>query len=314
MTLKEAVLQLASTTDLSNREIAQKLGCSRRSVRRYAGRWERRIRDRSVRTETVIPDIAKILLFDIETAPMEVYTWSLYPKFIPHEMVIHDWSMLSWSAKWLFSDTIMSQCVTSKEAVNRTDLSVLRGIWELLNTADIVIAHNGVKFDVKKLNTKFVLNDMSPPMSYRVIDTLDVARRNFSFASNSLDYLVRAMSDSGKMDTGGFDLWKRCMKGDPAALEKMVDYNRHDVAIMEEVYLQVRPWIRSHPNVGLYIDTDDTVCTNCGNTDLQWGGYYYTPAGKYASFRCSNCGAIGRSRFSALGKEEKKKLVLAVAH
>lgn len=315
MSLKDDVLQLANTTDLSNREIALKLGCSRRSVRRYAGKWEVRIRQRSVRLPDVkTPEIAKILLFDIETAPMEVYTWSLFPKYISPEFVIRDWSMLCWSAKWLFSDQIMSQAVSTQEAVERKDASILKGIWDLLDEADIAIAHNGKQFDVKKLNTKFILNGMQPPMPYRVIDTLHVFRRNFSFASNKLNYLVQSINHDQKEDTGGFQLWKRCMAGDPEAMATMVNYNRKDVTIMEELYLQVRPWVKSHPNVGLYIDTDKTVCTNCGNSNLQWGGHYFTPAGKYSAFRCNQCGAIGRSRFSALEKDERKRLVLSVAN
>jgi hypothetical protein len=314
MSLKENIQQLADTTDLTNKEIALRLGCSRRSVRRHVGRWADRIRKRSVRLPDIkTPDIAKILLFDIETAPIECYTWSLFPKYISHDFVIKDWSILSWAAKWLFSDTILSQVVTREEAVNRTEGSVLKGIWDLLNEADIVIAHNGAKFDVKKLNTKFVMAGMQPPMPYRVIDTLSVVRRAFAFSSNKLDYLVKQLNNESKAETGGFKLWKDCMAGDMEALAKMVDYNKKDVAIMEELYVTVRPWIKGHPNVGLYIDTDKTVCTNCGNENLNWGGYYYTPAGKYASFRCTGCGAIGRSRHMAIDKEDRERLVLSVA-
>lgn len=57
----------------------------------------------------------------------------------------------------------------------------------------------------------------------------------------------------------------------------------------------------------------DTVCSNCGSDDIEWKGYYYTPAGRFKSFRCSNCGGIGRSRFSDLTKEEKLNLTISVA-
>ncbi len=57
-------------------------------------------------------DLPRILLFDIETAPMEVFVWGLYKQFIPHTNVIKDWFILSWSAKWLYEDKILSAVVT----------------------------------------------------------------------------------------------------------------------------------------------------------------------------------------------------------
>jgi len=309
MGLRENVLRLANTTNLSNKDIARKLGCSRRSVRRYAGKWSNRIQSKESKAES----IAKILIMDIETSPILTYTWSLWPKYIHHDHIIKDWGMLSWAAKWLFSDTIMSQVVNPWEAKNHSEVTIIKEIWNLLDKADIVIAHNGAKFDVKKLNAKFLSYGFPPPMPYRVIDTKVVASRLFAFSSNSLDFLTKQLIGEGKTETGGFQLWVQCMEGKQNALNKMVEYNRNDVVILEELYVLLRPWINSHPNIGLYIDTTETTCTNCGNQRLSWGGYYYTPAGRYRAFRCNSCGAVGRSRFSSLSKEDRKKLVVSVA-
>lgn len=309
MGLKEDVLRLANTTNLSNKNIARKLGCSRRSVRRYAGRWAQRIQSR----DNVEKSIAQILIMDIETSPIMAYTWSLWPKYLSPDNIVKDWGMLSWAAKWLFSDTVMSQVVEPWEAKNHTEVTIIREIWNLLDKADIVIAHNGAKFDVRKLNAKFLTYGFPPPMPYNVIDTKTQSQKLFAFSSNALDFLTKQLLGSGKSETGGFQLWVDCMNGKEAALQKMVEYNRNDVTILEELYVLIRPWIHSHPNMGLYIDTTETVCTNCGNQKLSWGGYYYTPAGRYRAFRCNQCGAVGRSRFSALTKDDRKKLVVSVA-
>ena len=83
MTLREHVKQMLDLhPDWTNRDIAETIGCSKRSVRRYANPYRR------VETKT-----AKILLFDIETAPMEVYTWSLWPKSISYDNVIKDFDI-----------------------------------------------------------------------------------------------------------------------------------------------------------------------------------------------------------------------------
>ena len=78
----------------------------------------------------------------------------------------------------------------------------------------------------------------------------------------------------------------------------MSKYNKRDTAILEEVYLRMRPWIKGHPNVGNLISSEEPVCSICGSTDLEKleGEYYYTSIGKYELFRCKNCGAISRGR------------------
>jgi hypothetical protein len=258
-------------------------------------------------------DSARILLLDIESAPMEVYVWQLFKNnYISPDNVIKDWSILTWSAKWLFEPEIISRKVTGSDAVDRDDISILNDLWLLLDEANIVIAHNGKRFDVRKINARFALNDLTPPLPYRVIDTLQVARQNFAFSSFKLDYINKLFGLTQKGHPG-WDIWKRAVKGEEEALEEMRAYCDNDVAILEELYLQIRPWVKGHPNVGLYIDTETSACTNCGNTKLKWGGSYYTPAGRYSAFRCQKCGAIGRSRTSDLTKEEKDQLCLSVS-
>jgi len=49
---------------------------------------------------------ARILLLDIETAPMEAYIWSQWQKFISLDMLKVDWYIIAWAAKWLGEDEI----------------------------------------------------------------------------------------------------------------------------------------------------------------------------------------------------------------
>jgi hypothetical protein len=244
---------------------------------------------------------------------MEVYVWQLKTYgWINPEMIIKDWSILTWSAKWLFDSHMHHAVVQGQEAIDRKDGSLLQPLWDLLNEANIVIAHNGAQFDVKKMNARFALNGYSPPMPYRVIDTLRVTKRTFNFSAYKLDYINKLFGLEQKGHPG-MQCWKDCVAGSESALEKMSKYCDNDVRILEDLYLQIRPWIKSHPNVALFIDTDKTICTNCGSSELEWKGKYYTPAGRYKAFRCRACGAIGRSRFSDLTPEQRELLNISVA-
>ena len=253
----------------------------------------------------------KILLFDIETAPMKSFLWSIWQKGVQPDQVTNDWFILTWAAKWLFDSKPLSEGLTGKEARKESDTSILKGIWQLLDEADIVIGHNSDKFDIRRLNTRFLINGMGPPLPYRSIDTLKVVQKHFAFSSNRLDQVNKTLGLPRKMETR-FELWKKCREGNDKALKKMRKYNKRDVNILEETYLTLRPWIKSHPNLGLYLDLDEPVCSNCGSTNIEWKGYYYTNVSKFRSGRCE-CGANVRMRQNEFPKEKRKTLAIGVA-
>ena len=254
--------------------------------------------------------VPNILILDIETAPMEVFVWGLKNNdYIPPSNVIHDYFILSWSAKWLMETTVVGLSVPRWDATKRDDKKILPILWTALDNADIVIAHNGKQFDLKKINSRFLLNGFPPPRPYEVIDTLTICRSIFGFSSNALNYLNKILGLDLKVETGGMDLWKKCLAGDQESLDKLLSYNKNDVVILEELYMVLRPWIKSHPNVGLYMDLETPVCRNCGSSELAMNGYITTPVGRYQSVRCK-CGAVGRLKVNSLTKAKKKSLVV----
>ena len=241
---------------------------------------------------------AKILIFDIETSPMRSFTWSCWKQNISTKQIISDWFMLSWSAKWLFEENVLSDKLTGQECINQDDSRICKTIFNLLDQADIVIAHNAKKFDIKRVNTRFIYNSLGTPSSYEIIDTLLHARKQFSISSNKLDYLGEFFGLGRKIETGGFELWERCMKGDDEALKEMQIYCDQDVRLLEEVYLHMRPYIKPHPNLGLHISDDINRCPTCGSDQLTPTGDYYTTMNTYTEYKCKSCGSNCRSRKS----------------
>ena len=245
----------------------------------------------------------KILVFDIETAPLVTYIWNRWQKFIPDEQLIEDWFVISWAAKWLFDDNVMSMVVTPEEAKQRNDERVVIGLWELLNEADIVIAHNGIKFDIKHMNGRFLKHELDLPMPYQVIDTFRHSVKNMKIPSHGLNYIAKYLG-LGRKDKTDFQLWLDAMKGDPAQLRRMDEYCRQDVRLLEDVYLKLRPYIQPHPNLGLYIESDVEVCPSCGSDELEKQGTYATTVNLYDAYRCKCCGSITRSRQSKIKKRQ----------
>jgi DNA polymerase III epsilon subunit-like protein len=138
----------------------------------------------------------------------------------------------------------------AKDKIN--DFEVIRVAWELLDEADVVIAHNGKQFDIKKLNTRFLLHGLTPPAPYAVLDTKLIARRYFGFTSNKLDELSRQLDKERKLTHTGKKLWFDCMEGDEKAWRLMGKYCKQDVLLLEKKYKSFLPWTEQHPNWNLH--------------------------------------------------------------
>jgi DNA polymerase elongation subunit (family B) len=256
---------------------------------------------------------AKVLILDIETAPIRAYVWSAWKQNVNPVQIDTDWFVLTWAAKWLFEDKVYSGSVTPKEAVKQDDKRIMRGLWQLLNDADIVIAHNGQDFDIPKINTRFLLHGFMPPLPYQIVDTLKHVRKQFGFTHNKLDYVNQLLNLPRKTSHDGFEMWDQCYRGDKEALEKMLEYNVGDVRILEDTYLRIRPWIKPHPSMALHIlDEHQSVCPSCGSSKLQeQGKQYHTTANVYEVLRCENCGGTSRKRLSSISIKQRRHLVLS---
>lgn len=238
----------------------------------------------------------KILIFDIETSPMKAYVWKRWKENISLDQLISDWYIICWSAKWLYSDEVMGDRLTAEEVKGEDDSRVVRSLYELINQSDIVVTHNGEKFDIPRINARFITHGLSPTSPYYSIDTCKIARKQFGFSSNKLNALATYFHFDHKLDTS-FELWKKCVEGDEQALNYMLIYNKRDVTLLEEVFIKLRPWIKGGPNIGTYLDSTGPICCKCGNNNLKLiDKFYYTTIGKYKLYRCKSCGAISRGR------------------
>lgn len=257
----------------------------------------------------------RVLLFDIETLPLEVYTWQLHHNdYIPHENIIKDWSLSCWSAKWLLEPEMYGAVVTGREAKRRDDERILKPLWKLINQADVVIGQNSNKFDIKKINTRFLFYGMGDTMPYVSIDTLSASRSKFGFTSFKLDYMNKYLGLNGKNHVDMND-FRACAQGDDSALQKMYEYNQKDVLILEEFYMRVRPYIK-HPNFAAWsgkvveLAEDEYKCPVCSGivTENKMTGTWRSPAGHtYSAFRCPHCGAIGRKTERSGGRSIRTK-------
>ncbi len=234
------------------------------------------------------PGSPRILLIDIETFPLLMYAWRAWETDALR--IIEDTSVCSFSAKWLGGKHITKALCDYKgyKPGSRDDSKLLADLWKLLDDADMVSAHNLDRFDAKKINYRFLVHGLPPPSPYQHLDTLKEIKKVASYDSHKLNELCRVQNIGRKLRTGGADLWFDCLGGDRKAWARMKRYNAHDVRLLEPVYLLIRPWMKGHPNLGLY--NDITGCPKCGSTRIQARGWAMTAACRYRRYHCQACG------------------------
>lgn len=253
----------------------------------------------------------KVLVFDIETSPMEAYVWGLFDQTVGLEQIIKDWSVLSFSAKWLGDDASKTMYKDTRDEKDpRNDKELIKIIHSLLDEADIVVVQNGVKFDIPKLNARFVMHGLPPVSSFRVIDTYKIARARFGFTSNKLAYMTDKLCTKYKKlnhaEFSGFSLWKECLAGNLKAWKEMEKYNKYDVLSLEELYFKLAPWDKSI-NFSVYSDEAKNRCS-CGNDKFVKKGFIYSNAGKYERHVCTSCKKEFKNSTNELSKEKRKSM------
>lgn len=225
---------------------------------------------------------ANLLYLDIETSALNVDTWSPWES---NAITINrNWMVLGIAYAW--NDGKVKSVYPSPDlpASEEGELEVLGAVWQLLDEADIVIAHNGDKFDLKKLNARFIKAGFGPPAPYRTIDTLKVANKHFAFTYNRLDWLGKYLGVGKKMPHTGYPMWQGCIAGDSKSWKLMAKYNRQDITLLRDVYKVMLPWISNHPHVG-------SGCPKCGSADRQKRGTRTTNAGIVKQqYQCNTCG------------------------
>lgn len=247
----------------------------------------------------------KNLLLDLESAPNTAHVWGIWKQNIGINQLMESSYVLCWAAKWLDDPKIMFESIYKNDSYE-----MLIKIHSLLDEADVVTHFNGSKFDIPTLNKEFIEHGINPPSPYKQVDLLKIARNQFRFPSNKLAYIAKKLGLTEKVQNIGHELWIKCMNNDPEAWKMMKEYNKGDVITLQELYYRFLPWIKNHPNHGLYQE-DKAVCPTCGSKHYHRRGTLTTRAGIYERYQCQSCGTWFRGNKN---QQSPARQNLLVAH
>lgn len=229
-----------------------------------------------------------ILFVDLETLPNIVYNWKTgFDIQIPTEFIIQEREIFCIGFKWAGKRNTVKNFFR-KPGVSERD--ILRKFSKVAAKADIIIGHNGDNFDIKWLKSRNMILNLPPLPPIKSIDTLKLARSNFTLNSNKLGYLADILGIGRKTDTGGMQLWKDVMARKPEAIKHMVRYCNNDVILLEKIFNRIAPHVTKLPiNKGVIETGSNTSCPSCGSKHTHKRGFTYTVTKRYQRRQCKKC-------------------------
>lgn len=241
----------------------------------------------------------KVLLFDVETSPIQGYTWTTWDANVLK--ILEPSKVISIAWKWLGEDEVFCKTIADYKGYKKgviNDEKLIKEAWDLLDQADVTVGHHSDAFDIKKLNARFIYYSLGAPSPYKSIDTKKSASKYFKLDSNSLNNIGQYLNLGKKVENSGFSLWDKCINGELEAWSLMKEYNIGDVILLEKIYLALRPFIQNHPNLGLIAGNEyKESCPSCQSEDVSKRGFSVTRTGKRQRFQCNSCGAWSQGTF-----------------
>lgn len=253
----------------------------------------------------------KVIVYDIESSFNLQALWSVYQQGSNFQALVRERFILCAAWKYLGDKKVHLIKGDINDIKKWDDSRICKELHKVLSSADILIAHNGDRFDLPMTNTRLLINGMRPLPAMTHIDTLKIARRHFKFNVNRLDYIGQILGVGRKMETGGFSLWYDIiLNHSKRALRKMEKYNKQDVVLLEAVYNKLKGASTTHPHMYLQETANGKVCGTCGSSRLIKHGTRQTKTMLYQRYLCKDCGATPRDRTNLLTKEQKKNIIV----
>lgn len=218
----------------------------------------------------------KVLIWDIETSYNIVSSWRVGSKVnLPHYSIIKERAIICISYKWLGEN----QVYTLTWDKNQDDKFMLEQFIDVMNEADILVAHFGDKFDMKWVKTRALKHGLEMLPNYVTVDTKWLASKHFYLNSNKLDYIAKFLGFEGKIQTEP-ELWdKIILEKDNKALIQMIEYCEEDVRQLEKVYNKLKVWDKPKQHAGINLFDDKISSPISGSKDLEYVKTTSTNAG-----------------------------------
>lgn len=236
----------------------------------------------------------KILLFDYETSPAKGYFFGNIWETNIIEMIEYE-QILSIAWKFYGDKTANVKGQDDFSGYKKgklDDKKLVEYFIPIINSADIIIAHNGDSFDTRVFNTRLLAHGLDPISTEKTFDTKKIARNKFHLPSNKQDVIADFLKIPRKMAHKGKDMWLGCEAGKHEDWVMMKKYNKHDIIMLDLIVERLMPFMRQ---VNDYVITSQSgvTCPNatCLSKRMQKSKLRRVKDGFKQQYQCQDCGA-----------------------
>jgi len=154
--------------------------------------------------------------------------------------------VLSYAIKVENKRKIYAGVITKEELTNGTlDKRVVQECIRDMMKFDEIITYNGTRFDLPYLRSRALHWGLEFP-KYGYIkhkDAYYMVRNRLRLHRNKLEDACRLLGIKGKTHLDGTQ-WVKALTGDKKALKYVLDHNKKDVIILEELYHRLRDYVK----------------------------------------------------------------------
>lgn len=167
------------------------------------------------------------------------------------------------------------------------DREVVRAFLKIYAQADISITYFGGlgNFDLPFFQAKILEHGFELPAKVEMIDLFYTVKSNLKISRKSMRNAAKFLKLKNQKEDFPLEgpVWRRARAGHPPSLRYVYKHCILDILVLEELYLKLRPLIRTHPRLG--------DCRFCGEGPVQRRGIAVTRARNRQRVQCQACAA-----------------------
>jgi uncharacterized protein YprB with RNaseH-like and TPR domain len=131
------------------------------------------------------------------------------------------------------------------EGKRGNDRELVKRICALVRSHDIIVAHNGARFDLPFLRTRCLRWGLKPLREPKLVDPLQIAWRKFKLRSNRLGAVADYLGISDKKTPLDMSVWADAMlNGSKKAMNLIVEHCEADIRVLSAVLPHVKPFVK----------------------------------------------------------------------
>lgn len=125
------------------------------------------------------------------------------------------------------------------------DREIVKRTLALVRSHDVIVAHNGSRFDIPFLRTRAIRWGLRPLLEVKNVDPLSIAWRKLKLRSNKLGNLADFMGITDRKTPLDMSIWAdAALNGTRSSMNKIVKHCEADIRVLSGVLKHVKPFIK----------------------------------------------------------------------